>query len=149
MHFTCTCLILVGTTYGGDGQNTFVLPDLQGRVPVGQGAGPGLSNYVIGQKGGTEYTSVAVPQMPGHTHTCAPTGVNGCVTGSTGSSVPVPIRQPYLVMNYVIALQGVFPSRSRRARNLRSDGFSNSNHTTSSDSAFTSQSAMYPYLGEL
>ena len=105
---------------------------------------------MVGQKGGAEYTSVAVPQMPGHTHTCTPSGIGGCITGLTGSSVPVPILQPYLVMNYVIALQGVFPSRNRRARNLRSDGFSNSNHTTTtSDSTFTSQSAMYPYLGEL
>ena len=87
--------------------------------------------------------------MPGHTHTCTPSGIGGCVTGLTGSSVPVPIRQPYLVMNYVIALTGVFPGRNRRARNLRSDGFGHSNHTATSDSTFTTQSAMYPYLGEL
>ena len=104
---------------------------------------------MIGQKGGIESTTLTVSDLITHDHTCTPSGANGCVTGSTGSSVPAPIRQPYLVMNYVIALTGVFPQRSRRARNLRSDGFGNSNHTTSSDSAFTSQSAMYPYLGEL
>ena len=144
---TCTFLILVGTTYGGDGQNTFALPDLQGRVPVGQGAGPGLSNYVIGQNAGTEYTSVTVNQMPGHTHTCTPSGADGCVTGSTGSSVPVPILQPYIAMTYVIAIQGIFPPRSRRARNLRADGYGTNNHTRSGD-VFTTQSTQ-PYLGEI
>ncbi len=84
--------------------------------------------------------------MPGHTHTCTPTGADGCVTGSTGSNVPVPILQPYLAMNYVIALQGIFPSRSRRARNLRADGLGTSNHTRSD--AFTIQS-YDPYLGML
>ena len=145
-------LILVGTTYGGDGQNTFALPDLQGRVPVGQGAGPGGSNYVIGQMAGAESTSVTVNQMPSHTHTCTPSGVGGCVTGSTGGNQPMPIMQPYLTLNYVIALQGIFPSRNRRARNLRADGFSNSSHHTTSDStgsAFTTQSAGDPYLGKV
>ena len=123
------------------------MPDLQGRVPVGQGAGPGLSNYVIGQKGGTESTTLTLSDLITHDHTCTPSGANGCVTGSTGSSVPVPIRQPYLVMNYVIALTGIFPQRSRRARNLRADGLGNSNHTKHG-STFTTQTTQ-PYVGEI
>ena len=137
-----------GTTYGGDGQSTFALPDLQGRVPVGQGAGPGLSNYVIGQKGGAESTTLTVSDLITHDHTCTPSGANGCVTGLTGSSVPVPILQPYLAMNYVIALTGIFPTHNNR-RNLRAsvDGLGNSNHTTHA-SSFTTQTTQ-PYLGEI
>lgn len=59
---------LLGTTYGGDGQTTFALPDLRSRVPVGQGQGPGLSNYGQGQAGGAETVTLAAAQMPGHTH---------------------------------------------------------------------------------
>ena len=122
------------------------MPDLQGRVPVGAGTGPGLSNYVIGQCGGTESTTLTASRMPSHAHTCTPSGVGGCVTGSTGTGI-VPIQQPYLAMTYVIALYGIFPSRYRRARNLRADGLSNSNHTRSGD-AFTTQS-YEPYLGKI
>lgn len=60
---------LVGTTYGGDGQTTFAVPDLRGRVPIHQGQGAGLSNYVIGQRAGTETVTVLPTQMPAHTHT--------------------------------------------------------------------------------
>lgn len=59
---------LIGTTYGGDGQTTFAVPDLRGRVPIHQGQGPGLSNYVIGQRAGTETVTVLPTQMPAHTH---------------------------------------------------------------------------------
>jgi microcystin-dependent protein len=59
---------LLGTTYGGNGQTTFQLPDLQGRVAVGQGNGPGLSAYVIGQKAGSENTQLSIANMPAHTH---------------------------------------------------------------------------------
>ena len=59
---------LLGTTYGGNGTTTFALPDLRGRVAIGQGQGPGLSNYVIGQVGGAENTTLNVNQMPAHTH---------------------------------------------------------------------------------
>jgi microcystin-dependent protein len=60
---------LVGTTYGGDGQTTFGLPDLRGRVPIGQGQGPGLSSYTLGQVAGTETTTLTINQLPSHTHT--------------------------------------------------------------------------------
>ena len=64
---------LIGTTYGGDGQTTFAVPDLRGRVPIHQGQGPGLSNYVIGQKAGTETVTLLPTQMPAHTHTAIAT----------------------------------------------------------------------------
>lgn len=64
---------LIGTTYGGDGQTTFAVPDLRGRVPIHQGQGPGLSNYVIGQRAGTETVVVQPTQMPAHTHTMVAT----------------------------------------------------------------------------
>ena len=71
---------LIGTTYGGDGQTTFAVPDLRGRLPIHQGQGPGLSNYVIGQRAGTETVTVLPTQMPAHTHTLV-------VTSSAGSTV--------------------------------------------------------------
>ena len=60
---------LLGTQFGGNGTTTFALPDLRGRVPVGTQQGPGLSNYVIGQAGGTESVTLTSAQMPIHTHT--------------------------------------------------------------------------------
>lgn len=59
---------LYGTTYGGDGRSTFALPDLRGRAPINHGQGPGLSNYVLGQMGGTERVTLNEAQMPSHTH---------------------------------------------------------------------------------
>lgn len=64
---------LIGTTYGGDGQTTFGVPDLRGRLPIHQGTGPGLSTYVIGQRAGTETVTVLPTQMPAHTHTLVAT----------------------------------------------------------------------------
>jgi microcystin-dependent protein len=64
---------LIGTTYGGDGQTTFGVPDLRGRLPIHQGQGPGLSNYIIGQVGGSETVTVLPTQMPAHTHTAVAT----------------------------------------------------------------------------
>jgi microcystin-dependent protein len=66
---------LLGTTYGGNGQTTFALPDLRGRVPNGMGQGPGLSNYTIGQVGGVEGVTLTVNQMPAHTHVITPGGL--------------------------------------------------------------------------
>jgi microcystin-dependent protein len=63
-----TLFNLIGTTYGGDGQSTFGLPDLQGRVPIHNGQGSGLSNYVIGQKAGTENVTLTTQQLPQHNH---------------------------------------------------------------------------------
>jgi microcystin-dependent protein len=75
---------LIGTTYGGDGQTTFAVPDLRGRVPIHQGTGPGLSNYVIGQRAGTETVTLLPTQMPAHTHTMvATTGASTAVTPGT------------------------------------------------------------------
>jgi microcystin-dependent protein len=59
---------LLGTTYGGDGMNTFGLPDLRGRVPINQGAGPGLTSRTMGESGGWESFTLTVPQLPVHTH---------------------------------------------------------------------------------
>ena len=59
---------ILGTTYGGNGQTTFALPDLRGRVPVHAGQGPGLSNYDLGQQGGAESVTLTTAQMPAHTH---------------------------------------------------------------------------------
>ncbi|MDH5822687.1 tail fiber protein [Luteimonas sp. RD2P54] len=60
--------MLVGTTYGGDGQNTFGVPDLRGRLPVSQGQGPGLGNYTLGQTGGAETVTLTQTQLPAHSH---------------------------------------------------------------------------------
>src|SRR5881394_307932 len=60
---------LIGTTYGGDGQNTFALPDLRGRIPVHQGQGPGISqNYTIGEVAGVENVTLTTQQIPSHNH---------------------------------------------------------------------------------
>ena len=71
-----TLFQLIGTTYGGDGQSTFALPNLASRVPVHQGTGPGLSTYVIGQSGGVENVTLTTNQIPAHSHVA--------VTASTG-----------------------------------------------------------------
>lgn len=65
---------LLGTTFGGNGQTTFGLPDLQGRAPIGQGQGPGLSPYSMGQVGGTETVTITTAQMPMHVHSAI--GIN-------------------------------------------------------------------------
>ncbi len=132
---------LLGTQYGGDGRSTFALPDLRGRSAIGSGQGPGLQNYTQGQQGGEESVTVLVTQMPAHTHTAQgtsavvssadPTGnvwatqtrtrVYSASTDNTtmaagalatvGGSQPHDNLSPYLTLNYVIALQGIFPSR--------------------------------------
>lgn len=174
---------LLGTFYGGNGQTTFALPNLQGRTPIHQGSLAGGSSYVIGEAAGTETVTLLTTQMPAHTHiattnvtsqiTTQPTAatainaftqpttrqtspsggtltggqdsggnpVNIYATGGTaatlantaatttltggaitsaatttnsvaGNSMPVPILSPYLVLNYVIALYGIFPPRN-------------------------------------
>ena len=132
---------LLGTTYGGNGQTTFGLPDLRGRVPMGMGQGPGLSLYVQGQMGGVETVTLISTQMPQHTHTLQAssalptvadptgavlpsgysriyaTGTTGVAMGATsiaaaGGSQPHENRQPYLAMNYIIATEGIYPSRN-------------------------------------
>src|SRR4051812_29571089 len=67
---------ILGTTYGGNGTTTFALPDLRGRTIVGQGTGPGLSSYVLGQAGGTENDTLDISQMPAHVHPVAVVAAN-------------------------------------------------------------------------
>lgn len=78
---------LIGTTYGGDGQTTFALPDLRGRVPIGQGTGPGLSSFVIGQAAGVEQVTLLSTQMPGHTHALMASGITGTVASPSGAAL--------------------------------------------------------------
>ena len=128
---------LIGTTYGGNGQSTFALPDLRSRVPVHQGNG-----YVVGQNGGLETVSLTAAQLPVHTHVPAansttttpsntPQGnvwANWSVTqysasapslplapaaiGNAGSSAPHDNMIPYLPINFIISLTGIYPSQN-------------------------------------
>ena len=126
---------LLGTTYGGDGMTTFALPDLRGRVPVGAGMGPGLTARTPGQAFGAETVTLLSSQLPAHAHgipvqlppegtTAAPppdtivgyAGVPGATMGvvqstPVGSGQPVPITPPSLGLNYIICVDGIFPSR--------------------------------------
>jgi microcystin-dependent protein len=68
---------LIGTTYGGDGVNTFGLPDLRGRVPIHQGAGPGLSTRTLGEAGGEETVTLTTPQIPAHNHAALANNASG------------------------------------------------------------------------
>jgi microcystin-dependent protein len=136
---------LLGVTYGGNGQTTFGLPDLRGRVPIHQGQGPGLTNRTMGELSGTENVTLLTANLPSHSHSLianSSAGNQGApVTGSAlaassargtnnyssaapntvlaaqsvgnaGNGQPFSIMQPYLVVNYAIALQGIFPSRN-------------------------------------
>lgn len=133
---------LLGTTYGGDGRVTFGLPDLRGRVPMHPGSGPGLSTRKLGQKGGDETEQLTVAQIPSHDHAakCSDTGtsaaavgnywsndagvssatyaatqnntMNADAIGDTGGSQSHNNVQPFLCVNFIIALLGTFPSRS-------------------------------------
>jgi len=133
---------ILGTTYGGNGQTTFALPDLRGRAAVSSGQGPGLSPYELGQLSGTESVTLTTGQMPAHNHPMqasetpassdpkdqvpanesadrtaiygSPDGtvMNVSFCGPAGGSQPVPIVQPVLAVNYIICLEGIFPSRN-------------------------------------
>lgn len=118
---------LLGTSYGGDGRSYFNLPDMRGRTPMGQGIGPGLSPRYMGDKFGTETATLMVANMPPHEHlvslggtasgsggTMAAAGsgaVNPMPSGVAGSGQPFSVMPPTLVVNFLIALNGVFPSR--------------------------------------
>jgi microcystin-dependent protein len=134
---------LIGTTYGGDGSITFALPDLRGRIPVNQGQGNGLSNYVIGQVGGSETISLLPAHLPPHAHTAlensgtadstnpqnnylgsqanllaynpAPTPgsvmKSNTISNSPGGQAHNNIM-PSLALNYIIALDGVYPPQT-------------------------------------
>jgi microcystin-dependent protein len=84
---------LLGTTYGGDGQRTFAMPDLRGRVPLHQGQGPGLSPYPLGQKAGSETVTLTSTQMPQHTH------IAHATTGSASTGVPASTLVPGAIAN--------------------------------------------------
>ncbi|WP_275315184.1 phage tail protein [Tenacibaculum bernardetii] len=154
---------LLGTTYGGDGRTSFGLPDLRGRVAIGPRSGPGLSDYGLGQKGGTQSNFLNSTQLPSHNHLViinnngtvsipvnteagnedeanpgagvlantgadnfsseatataqysgSPIAIQGITasTANTGANQPIENRQPYLAINYIIATQGLFPSRN-------------------------------------
>ncbi len=130
-----TLFNLIGTTYGGDGQNTFALPDLRGRLPVHQGSG-----FTLAQSGGAETVILTSTQIPAHSHTVTATtnsntaslpggnflaagpdiydqNVPGTATmaaaiSSVGGSQPHDNFQPYLCVNFILSLFGVFPSQS-------------------------------------
>src|SRR6266850_2058166 len=114
---------LIGTTFGGNGIQTFGLPDLRSRVPTGAGQGPGLSNYDLGQMSGSERVTLTIRELPAHTHVVTLSNLAAdaamaagaiSVTGTpsvapTGNNQPFTVVQPYLTLNYCIALQGIFP----------------------------------------
>jgi microcystin-dependent protein len=145
---------LLGTTYGGNGQTTFALPDFRGRVAVGTGQGPGLTNVDLGELAGSSSTTLTIPNLPQHNHTATLNAstvkatTQGPVTGAalgraqdstgtvapliytpvssspnvaldpasvavgiTGGSQPFSNLQPYLGMNFIICVLGIFPSR--------------------------------------
>jgi microcystin-dependent protein len=132
---------LLGTTYGGNGQTTFALPNLQSRAPIHAGSGTGLPTFSLGQTGGEENHTLIITEIPAHNHFAVassnsadqtyPTGntwaddssaagFSNSSTGtmapasvsSTGGNQPHPNMSPYLVVNYCIALSGIFPSRN-------------------------------------
>ncbi|GAO36074.1 tail collar protein [Sulfuricella sp. T08] len=136
-----TLFTLIGTTYGGDGQSTFALPDLRGRIPIHQGQGPALSPRTIGEKGGSEAVTLTTAQLPTHTHRLAsgnaatlgdPTGAAVANTGATtmygagagniamapeasvnaGGSQAHNNLMPYQCVNFIISLFGIFPSQN-------------------------------------
>lgn len=130
---------LLGTTFGGNGQTTFALPDLRGRQAISSGQGPGLSSYVLGQVSGSETESLSVNNLPSHNHLvgavkntpnagnangtmmangsfyqsgAADINMNPAMIGLTGGNQPFDILDPYLCLNYCIALEGIYPSRN-------------------------------------
>jgi microcystin-dependent protein len=132
---------LIGTTYGGDGQETFALPNLQSRMPVHSGQGPGTSNYVLGEMGGSESVTLTIQQIPTHNHPLLCSNVNGTqsspnngmAAASTqnqfaGPAGPQPMNNtlvqgagggqphenmmPFLVISFCISLFGVFPQQT-------------------------------------
>jgi microcystin-dependent protein len=132
---------LLGTFYGGDGKSTFALPNLQSASPLGQGAGPGLTPRVIGETSGEPTVTLLTSEMPLHNHAVTASnqigtdrtpggedlarskgmnlyGPSGAIvpmasqaTTPAGGSLPHNNLQPFLVLTFIIALQGVFPPR--------------------------------------
>lgn len=142
-----TLFNLIGTTYGGDGQSTFALPNMQGRLPIHNGSHNGTT-YVIGSNGGVEEVTLTTSQIPSHSHTMvgmAPTGaapqgnathqsplsrlpaggsikaftatqpdvmLNAAAIDSAGGSQPHSNLMPYLCVNFIISLFGVYPTQN-------------------------------------
>lgn len=133
---------LIGTTYGGDGQETFNLPNLASRIPIHMGTGPDGTTYQIGEMAGTEQETLTVQQIPNHTHplqvstnqattlnpqnnsvatplTATPfialtptTQMSPSAIAPAGGSQPHENTQPFLCINFIISLFGVFPSQT-------------------------------------
>jgi microcystin-dependent protein len=133
---------LLGTTYGGDGQVTFGLPDLRGRIPIHAGAGPGLSPHQLGAMGGAEQVTLTTNQLASHTHTMRASSQNSTQTSGQNSVLGQPTsidiyrvtapdtnlaggaisfvggsqshqnEQPFLCVHFIIALFGIFPSQN-------------------------------------
>jgi microcystin-dependent protein len=136
---------LLGTTYGGNGQSTFALPNMQASAPMHPGQGPGLSLHDLGETGGSEFVTLLDSEMPIHPHTLRgnfntadvndPSPARSLARSGTGflyqsdtasnltqmaptaltisgSSLPHNNMMPYLVLNFCIAMQGVFPPRT-------------------------------------
>ncbi len=132
-----TLFVLIGTTYGGDGQSTFALPDLRGRLPLHQGQGAG--SYVIGQNGGVESVTLTVNQLPAHSHVAMSSPSPGHLSepggalpaahrdfaafdgapgvammanalSTAGGSQPHENLPPFLCVSFIISLFGIFPS---------------------------------------
>lgn len=137
---------LIGTTYGGDGQTTFGVPDLRGRLPVGEGTGPGLPGMTLGEVSGSENVTLTTNQIPMHNHAATAPAASTSTTstpsasvspgpvtlgaavskgfgtadlnlasptlGAAGGSQPHNNMQPYLGMNYIMCVEGIFPSRN-------------------------------------
>ncbi|MGJ8570400.1 MAG: phage tail protein [Hoeflea sp.] len=133
---------LLGTIYGGDGRTTFGLPDMRGRLPIHAGHGPGLSERRLGAKGGAENVTVTVNQLPSHTHVynasttaatantpqdafigesptidvfseaTASTTLSSSAISQVGGSQPHTNLMPYICVNFIIALVGIYPSRN-------------------------------------
>jgi len=138
-----TLFQLIGTTYGGDGESTFALPNLQSRVPMHMGNGPDGVNYQIGEAAGVESVTLSTQQIPVHTHALigttngavqtnpsgrlfgvspsveyctaglqADTNMNAGAISPVGGSQPHENCQPFLCVNYIISLFGLFPQQT-------------------------------------
>jgi len=133
---------LLGIIYGGDGITNFALPNLQAKIPIQAGQGPGLSYYSLGDSRGVTAVSLLTTEIPSHTHTLQATGggadrgdpteamfasartevygpqvsspakMHPAALTQTGENQPHNNLQPYLVVNFIIALQGDYPPRN-------------------------------------
>jgi microcystin-dependent protein len=140
---------LLGTAFGGNGQTTFGLPDLRGRVPIHNGTGRALTQVTLGQLAGTEKVTLTAANLPAHSHTLmataaagtvsspagavvatatkpvyvtnatppsdtlpTPVAMNGASVSLAGGTTPVSIIQPSTVVNYIIAIVGIYPSQN-------------------------------------